>query len=138
MLLLKKIDIDEKTFKFILIGFLNTIIGASIMFFSYNVIGLTYWVSSALNYILASIFSYFANKYFTFNKRGKSIKEIVAFIVNIFICYLIAYGVAKPLVGLFLTGTSISVSENVSMAVGMVIFVGLNYIGQRYFVFARK
>lgn len=108
------------------------------MFISYNTLNLSYWISSALNYILGSILSYFLNKYFTFQSQGKSFNEIIRFVVNIVCCYFIAYGIAKPVVMATLTDVSKMVQENIAMLVGMVMFVGLNYLGQRFFVFKRK
>ena len=54
--------------RFGIVGVLNTLIGTGVMFFAYNALHLGYWISSALNYIVGSIFSYFANKYFTFRE----------------------------------------------------------------------
>ena len=40
----------DKTFmKFVIVGVVNTIIGSTIMFVFYNILGLTYWMSSASN-----------------------------------------------------------------------------------------
>ena len=52
-------------------------------------------------------------------------------------CYLIAYGVAKPLVRAMLSGASVSIQENVAMLSGMCLFVVLNYLGQRFFAFKK-
>ena len=60
------------------------------------------------------------------------------FILNISICYFIAYGTAKPLVYKVLQGFDAVIRDNVAMLVGMGIFVVLNYIGQRFFVFKKK
>lgn len=126
----------DKTFiRFVLVGIVNVIVGATVMFVAYNVFHLSYWVSSALNYIVGSIVSYFLNRYFTFNYHGSSWKSIVKFIINIFICYLIAYSIAKPLMVWILSDYSIIVQENVSMAFGMCLFTALNYLGQRFFAF---
>lgn len=65
---LKKL-FDEKLLKFILVGVVNTLVGMAIMFGLYNLAHCSYWVSSAANYILTSILSYFLNKYFTFQNR---------------------------------------------------------------------
>ena len=59
---------DEKLLKFILVGVVNTLVGMAIMFGLYNLAHCSYWVSSAANYILTSILSFFLNKYFTFNQ----------------------------------------------------------------------
>ena len=53
--------IDKTTIKFLLVGVINTIVGTSIMFLLYNIGHMNYWVSSAANYIVGSIVSYFLN-----------------------------------------------------------------------------
>ena len=87
---------DITTIKFLMVGVINTLVGTGLMFILYNVFSVNYWISSASNYIVGSIVSYFLNKYFTFQNKEKSWKQILSFIVNITVCYLIAYGVAKP------------------------------------------
>ena len=129
---------DKKLLKFILVGIVNTLVGTAIMFGLYNLCGCSYWISSAANYVLASVLSYVLNKRFTFGYKGDIASSGVRFALNIAICYLIAYGVAKPLVIWFLGEASMRSQENVAMLVGMCIFTGLNYIGQRFFVFGEK
>jgi len=128
---------DKKFFKFILVGVINTIVGSAIMFSLYNLAHLSYWVSSACNYFFASILSFFLNKYFTFTVREWSLFMIIAFILNIAVCYFIAYGLAKPLINYFLQSEPQNIRENVALFAGMCLFTGLNYLGQRFVVFAR-
>lgn len=125
--------------RFIIVGVMNTLIGLAAMFIAYNVFHLGYWISSAMDYIIGSIFSYFANKYFTFRSDKKSGSEIIRFIINILICYLLAYSVAKPVISTLLADFNWSVStvEQLNMIFGMCIFVVLNYFGQKCFVFKR-
>ena len=136
--IIKLLKIDIITFKFILVGIVNTIFGTAVMFTAYNVFHLSYWISSALNYISGSILSFFLNKHFTFKSEEKSVSEVFRFALNIGMCYLLAYGIAKPLVRTVLSAFETSVQENIAMLVGMVIFVGLNYFGQRLFVFRKE
>ena len=135
--MLKKL-FDVKFWKFILVGVANTVFGAGIMFVLYNAFHVSYWLSSAANYVFGSILSYFLNKYFTFQARKRSWAEIGRFVVNISVCYLVAYGIARPLLRRLLSGASASVQENAAMVLGMCLFVGLNYLGQRFFVFPEK
>ena len=123
--------------RFVLVGIVNTLVGTTVMFVAYNALHFNYWVSSALNYIIGSIVSYFLNKYFTFQNKEKSWKQLVKFALNITVCYLVAYGLAKPLVSWFLHGQSKSVQDNLSMLVGMGAFVVFNYVGQRVVVFRK-
>ena len=130
--------IDRTTWKFILVGIVNTIVGTGVMFVAYNVLHLNYWISSASNYVAGSIVSYFLNKHFTFRNTEKGTKVVGRFILNITVCYLLAYGGAKQLVLWLLSGAAPKLRDNVAMLVGMGLFVVLNYLGQRLFAFREK
>ena len=126
----------DKTFmKFIMVGVVNTIVGTTIMFVFYNCFHFSYWVSSASNYFFGSVVSYFLNKHFTFNYKKHKWSSLPRFIINIAFCYLLAYGIAKPVMQWILSDFSITVQENVSMLLGMCLFVVFNYLGQRFFTF---
>ena len=127
--------IDGKLLRFLIVGVINTLVGSAIMFGLYNLAHCSYWFSTAANYVLTSILSFFLNKYFTFRNKEQSWAQVGRFVVNIAVCYLAAYGVAKPLCRALLAGASVTVRDNVSMLVGMVLFTGLNYLGQRLFAF---
>ena len=132
--MLKKL-FDSTAVRFVLVGAANTVFGAGIMFLFYNCLHLSYWISSASNYVFGSILSYFLNKYFTFKYKERSVGVVLRFAANIAVCYVAAYSVAKPLIARMLTGAAVTVQENVAMLAGMVIFTVLNYFGQRFFAF---
>jgi len=127
--------IDKTFFKFIVVGIINTIVGSALIFILYNACGLGYWLSSGISYILASILSFFLNKYYTFSVKEWSLFMIVAFAANIVICYIIAYGLAKPLMNYFLRDNPQRLRENAALFTGICLFTGLNYFGQRLVVF---
>lgn len=143
---------DIKFWKFILVGILNTIVGTGLQFLLYNLTPLKdcgqtgTWIASGVSYFLASIMSYFLNKYFTFKNTETGIKPVLRFALNIAVCYAIAYGAAIPLTAYICTinnftmfDMSVSVfASNLSMVVGSCLFVALNYIGQRFFAFKEK
>ncbi|HJA93707.1 MAG TPA: GtrA family protein [Candidatus Eisenbergiella merdipullorum] len=137
----KLLDIKE-ILKFGSVGILNTIIGTAVMFFAYNILHCGYWVSSALNYIVGSIFSFWANKHFTFKSSQKSVGEIVRFIINITICYMLAYGIAEPLVRKLGENLKLNLPRNIleqiAMLFGMCFFVVFNFFGQKLFVFKKQ
>ena len=107
------------------------------MFLLYNFARCSYWFSSAANYVVGSIISFFLNKYFTFRNYAHSWKQIVRFVINVAVCYLIAYGAAKPIVLYFLSGQSVKLQENTAMFTGMCLYSLLNYLGQRFFAFRK-
>ena len=124
--------------KFAMVGVINTILGTTVMFVFYNVFHFSYWVSSASNYIIGSIISYLLNKNFTFQFKEQKYWSLLRFVLNILTCYLLAYGIAKPVMHWILTGFSQTIQENVSMMLGMGLFVVFNYLGQRFFTFKNK
>ena len=130
--------IDPSFYRFLIVGLINTIIGTSTMFIAYNIFSISYWGSTFLNYFIGSIVSYFLNKYYTFRKTEKSIKEVFIFILNIAVCYFISYFLAIHLIQYLFNNQSTAFVTNISMFVGMILFVILNYLGQRIFVFKKS
>ena len=129
---------DDQILKFILVGIANTLVGMTIMFGLYNIFHCSYFFSTAMNYIFCSILSYFLNKHFTFKNDSRSLKQIFMFIFNIVVCYILAYGFAKPFVNFVLNSFSDVIRDNISMFIGMVLFTVLNYFGQKYLVFKNE
>lgn len=127
--------VNKTLIKFIMVGVVNTIVGTTIMFVFYNVFHFGYWFSSASNYFFGSIVSYFLNKHFTFHYQEKGWASLFRFTLNIIICYFLAYGIAKPFMQWILSGFSKTIQENISMLLGMCLFVIFNYLGQRLFTF---
>lgn len=141
---LKKL-LDPTFFRFLLVGIVNTLVGTAIMFGLYNVAGLYlwgdagYWISSAANYVVGSVVSYFLNKHFTFRNTETGSQVVIRFVINIAVCWVLAYGIAQPVTELVLGGIlNAQMVGNLSMFCGMVLFVMLNYMGQRFFAFREK
>ncbi|MCI8497454.1 MAG: GtrA family protein [Clostridiales bacterium] len=126
--------------KFILVGVVNTLFGAGIMFLLQDMAHFGYWGSSAVANILGAVLSFFLNKSFTFQNKDSLKKTALRFALIIAGCYLIGYGLAKPLTYQVLSSTALSADhvEKLSLLVGMCLFTGLNYIGQRFFAFKEK
>ena len=57
----------KQIISFGVVGLINTVVGTVVMFSMYNCLGFGYWISTAANYIVGSIWSYLLNKKFTFN-----------------------------------------------------------------------
>ena len=129
---------DRTVIKFLAVGVVNTLVGCGTMFLLYNLAHCSYWVSSAANYVVGGIVSFFLNKYFTFQNKTWEWSQVWKFAVNVTVCYLLGYGLAKSLVLHLLAGQAVNVQENVAMLVGMCLYTGLNYLGQRFFAFKGK
>lgn len=132
-----------------IIGVFNTILGFVLNMVFYNMLHWNFWVATGTSYTIGSIFSYFANKKLTFKVEENSWKPVVRFAGNILVCYLLAYGIAKPAVAAVMAGYSPMLSaktgiaakaieENVAILFGMGLFIVFNFLGQKFFVFHKK
>ena len=140
--ILRKLFYDKSFVRFVLVGIVNTIVGLTVMFSCYNILHLGYWLSSAADYVLASIVSYFLNKHFTFGYHEKGWWSLARFVLNIAVCYFIAFSLARPIVRFCLSHIGwemeVSMLENISMLIGSDLFVVINYLGQRFFAFKKR
>lgn len=129
---------DPSMLRFLLVGVVNTLVGAGIMFLLYNLAGCSYWLSSAANYIVGGVVSYLLNKYYTFKNTERSWKQVLRFALNVAVCWLLAYGIAKPLALRLLAGFDEKLQTNAAMLAGLCLYTALNYLGQRFFAFRAK
>ena len=129
---------DAKMWKFLLVGALNTLVGDGLSFLLINVTAIGLWWGTALPMALASVMSYFLNKHFTFKNTEKGWRPVLRFAVNVAACYLLAYGIAIPLLTWVLAAQDPVLVKNVTKLAGMVLFTGFNYLGQRLFAFREK
>jgi len=127
--------LDNTIPKFLLTGVINTLAGALVMFLLYNLAGCSYWFSSAANYLVGGTVSFFLNKYFTFRNTERSWAQVGRFALTVALCWLAAYGAAKPLTLRLLASQGERIQTNVAMIVGMGLYTVLNYLGQRFFAF---
>ena len=136
-LFIKYKDFIMEVIHFGMVGVINTLMGWSIMAVLYNLIHMNYWLSSGISYFIGSVFSYHANSKLTFKVENKDKGLPWRFAVNIIVCYLVAFGVAQPLVEHVLAEQPKVIVDNVAMVLGMGIFIVMNFFGQKLFVFKK-
>lgn len=128
---------DASIPKFLLVGVGNTLLSLLLMFL---LEGLGYWPSTAIAYVAGAVMSFFLNRYFTFKSEETMGRSAVKFAVNVAVCYLLAYGIAKPVAALVLRRTSLPElwQERLAKVGGMGLYTVFNYFGQRFFAFRKK
>lgn len=133
-------DTADEALRFVIVGVLNTLLGAALTFGFYNLADWGYFLSSVLSYLLASIFSFFMNKKFTFRNNDSLSRSAARFAVNVAVCYTLAFGLAKPavLAAMAHKGFSQKVTDNLALLTGMVLFTVFNFFGQKFFAFRKK
>ena len=125
---------DKSFIIFLLVGGINTLVSAVLMFLLEKT---GYWVSTVVAYAVGAAISFFLNKKFTFKSEGNTGKSAAKFIINVAVCYLIAYSAAQPVATLILSATSLSPLwiERIAKLFGMGLYTLINYFGQKFFAF---
>lgn len=139
-------DFIMEVIHFGMVGVINTMLGWGIMAVLYNLIHMNYWLSSGISYFIGSVFSYHANAKLTFKVKERDKWLPWRFAINIIVCYLVSFSVAKPLVARLIEltglaqggGLSQALFENIAMIFGMGIFIVMNFFGQKLLVFKSK
>lgn len=141
---------DIKFWKFILVGVINTLVGEGIQLLLLNPLNWNSFawgvgVAAVIGTVVGSIVSFFLNKYFTFQNKEKSFKQVFRFTLNICVCLLIRVIAATAVreicraASLSMFGMSVDkFAGNAAWAVGACVFVACNYVGQRFFAFREK
>ena len=125
--------------RFLLVGVLNTVLSAVLMFLLYDCFHLSYWPATAIAYVAGAVVSFFLNFRFTFKSNANPALAALRFAVNVAVCYVIAYSLAQPLVKTVFSGVlTPEWSERAAMVAGMGLYTILNYLGQRFFAFRRR
>lgn len=146
---------DKTWLKYNLVGLISTAVGYSMMFCLRNFINwhsllgthnsnAPYWITSAANYLVAGVLSYNLNRKYTFGDTRPVSKSIFKFTGCFIVSYLISHSIAKPLTLSIMSHASVNNpllttrNDNIAQFVGLIIFVTLNYVLQRFVSFNRK
>lgn len=130
---------ERSLWMFLLVGVGNTLLSMLLMLLLYEQLGLGYWGSSALAFVLGSAFSFIMNRRFSFKSRGNLWGDLARFVLVIAACYLVAFSLSRPLIREMLKWRALTFlapwADQIAMIAGNVIFTALNYFGQRFFAF---
>ncbi len=135
----------DQRIKFIMISFLNTGISITVEFACYLLMGIPFnlntqklstptqvLIATLLGYTAGGINSYFCNKFFTFEVKGKSVLEVVRF----FILFLTQVALSFALKELFIE--VLRINTFITSVVTTVIAMVFSYFGQTLFAFRTK
>ncbi|WP_428985222.1 GtrA family protein [Succinatimonas hippei] len=129
---------DITFFKFIIVGIINTVVGATVMFICYNILDYSYWISSTLNYVVGGIISFVLNKNFTFKQKSHvDFKQVILFALIIISSYFFSYIISLNISHIFFYDYPVLIQENIALCLGMIIYTFINYLGQKLLVFTK-
>jgi putative flippase GtrA len=116
--------------KYGLVGAINTLITAVVLFVLQNVFGVSYKISNASGYIAGFFNSFAMNRRWTFKASQRStIKQFFRFTAVFGISYLIQLGLVVIFIDL------LSMNKNMAQLLGMVFYTLISYISNKLFTF---
>lgn len=128
---------------YLLVGGSNTVLGWVLSWALPQIFHSGYWLTSAICMVIGGTYSYLLNKKFTFRAGEMSHKKTLPrFVLNMAVCYFIAYGCAKPLLDALLDSLRLGLSDDLTTTVKLlaanIVYIVVNYIGQKFFAFRKK
>lgn len=134
--------LDNEAVMYILVGGSNTLIGWVLSYLLPRYLKMGFWMTSAVGMAVGGVYSYLLNKKFTFKAADEShAKTLPKFILNMILCYAISYGGAKYLFDIFFDAFSFGLAENLIVTLKLIganlVYIVVNYIGQKFFAFKK-
>lgn len=120
--------------RFLLVGILNTLVGLTLTLFCFHILHTGYWGATVIGNACGVWISYMLNRRFTFRQEAGGGSYWIRFLMVVSISYLIAYRFSLWGVHYLLP----NLQETGAILIGMVIYTGLNYLGQSYWVFRKS
>ncbi len=119
----------KQIFRFLIAGF--SAVGTD--FFTYHllILILSKSIAKGISFILGTIVAYLINKYWTFEKKEKSYSEMVKFMFLYLFTLSVNVGINKIFIML-------NASINIAFLFATATSATLNFIGQKWWVFAEK
>ncbi|MCM3570324.1 GtrA family protein [Neobacillus mesonae] len=127
--------------RFIIVGIANTLIGLSIMFLTFHLLGLSYWMATFIGNTAGAAFSYCLNRSFTFKSDALISKSLIRFAGVILFCYFVSYYIGKQAVHFVFIHTNVFtpvISSDIAILASTCIYTVLNYTLQKWIVFPQK
>lgn len=91
--------------------------------------GFSYLIVNPISYLLPTISSFYLNRKWTFKSEGKVHKEGILFFAVIGFAWLVQYAF------LYILVEKVAIDPIVAQVFGMVIFTGINFLGQKFVTF---
>ena len=127
---------DFKTFvnqslRFVLVGVLNTIIGAGLFSLLYYFFKFHYLPSNIISTLIALINSFICNKLWTFKKKEFQKREVVLFII----VFAVSFGIQNAI--LIFLNEKCGMKGFPPYVIASVIYTIIGFLGNKYMSFRR-
>ncbi|RYF28397.1 MAG: GtrA family protein [Comamonadaceae bacterium] len=119
----------KQLLRFAMVGVLNTALGYAVIFGCMYLLGIGAVVSNVLGYAVGLVVSYSLNRSFTFRSSGARRAEMIRFVAIFLLAYLANLGVLVLLI------RRVGWHEGVAQVIAGVVYFGLSFVLNKYYVF---
>lgn len=123
---------DYSLFKYLVVGFINTVLGLLLIYTLKWFFGMSDVLSNMIGYMVGICVAYTLNGSWVFRYSGYHVTSVPKFIFVIFVAY------SSNLYTVLFLIEKFEVSGYLAQAVGIAPYTLIGYIGNKYFVFKNK
>jgi len=120
-----------RVIRFALVGILNTALSLGTIYLLQNGLCVDYRIANAAGYALGILTSFALNRIWTFKSTDTPVmRQGARFLANALICW------GVQILAVIAMVEALGVAKELAQPLGMIVYTGCNYIGNRLFVFA--
>ena len=134
--------LTRETISYIIVGGLSTVANWIATYILNNMFHWGYWPTSIVTFSVGMIFTFVANRKFTFRSDVPVRVLFPRFLLNVAVCFAVSYGLMQAVLGWFFANVwappfSADGLNTLTGIAANCLYIVLNYIGQKFFVFRR-
>lgn len=122
--------------RYLIFGALATVVNIVIYYISYYGVKIDNAISNIIAWVVAAIFAYLTNKFFVFDSRVNTKKELLREIGSFFGCRLLTLIIDEAI--MIITVDKLGFSGGVMKIVANIIVIILNYIFSKILIFKKS
>ncbi|HVS26534.1 MAG TPA: GtrA family protein [Burkholderiales bacterium] len=118
-----------RAIKYAIVGAANTLLYTALLYFFLEKMAWGSVASVTSAYLLAVIFQYTANKYFTFQANGNAPRQFVRYLLSVLASYLLSLAIVEGCINY------VKVSTGITVIICMVATASLGYLLGHFWVY---
>lgn len=121
--------------RYLVFGFLSTVVNIAVFEIFYNYIKLSTITSNIIAWIAAVIFAYLTNKYFVFFTKAKDRKDLIREVISFFSARIFTLVVESIFLNIFID--RLGYDSTVMKIISNILVIILNFIFSKIFIFKK-
>ncbi|MBR5502349.1 MAG: GtrA family protein [Oscillospiraceae bacterium] len=131
---------NRETLSYVIVGGISTVANWIATYILNNVFHWGYWLTSIVTFAVGMIFTFVANRKYTFRSDMPVKVLFPRFVLNVAVCFAVSYGLMQAALGWFFANVwappvSQDLLNTLTGIAANCLYIVLNYIGQKFFVF---